>query len=79
MGSWKVGILASVVVGPNSLILHYTSFVLWFHQTSKAVQRLLLVEPALLKLLRSVVAHGHLKQENCSCILSINLCSILTN
>jgi len=79
MGSWKAGILASVVVGPNSWILHETSFVLWFHQTSKAVQPLVLVEPVLLKLLHSVAAHCHLKQENCSCILSTKLMQHINN
>jgi hypothetical protein len=73
MGSQMAGSLVSVVGGPDSLLQHLTSCVPSSHQTSKAIQPLVLVGPVLLKLLHSVVAHCHLKQQICT--QSVMLCN----
>jgi hypothetical protein len=78
MGSQMAGILVSVVVDPNSWTLHSTSCMPSYHQTSKAIQTLVLVGPVLLKLLHSAVAHCHLKPQICICILGIKSHGMMT-
>lgn len=70
MGSRKACILPSMVDGLNSLILCSSFCVSSYHQTSKAIQPLVLVASVLLKLLLSVVAHCHLKSQTCTFVLN---------